>query len=139
MNPRQTLTREASRAEAVARRHVAEKYLELAQAVARDPGPGINVCVGNAVLAGIAAGDAICIVALGVYAVGPDHAQAAALLTRVDHRLGGRLQELVGMKSASHYGRTLLTEDVRRRALRATGHLVEHARVRTEFTAAGGS
>ena len=133
MSAKEQFTRKASRAEALARRRIAEKYLELADAIAGDSGVGINVCVGNAVLAGIAAGDAICIVAHGVYAAGPDHAMAAALLTRIDRSLGGRLQDLVTMKSASHYGRTLLTEDGRRRALRAARILVEHARIRTDF------
>ncbi|AWB93414.1 hypothetical protein [Aeromicrobium chenweiae] len=56
------------------------KYLEVAELVASEDGAAINVCVGTAVLAGIAAADAICAAALGEDYSGTDHAAAASLL-----------------------------------------------------------
>lgn len=96
-----------------------------------DDGASINVCVANAVLGGIAAGDAICIAALGEHYAGQDHAAAADLLSQVDPELGKRLRDLVTLKSESHYGDRLLRHSERDLALRRAAQLVEAARSRT--------
>ena len=131
MSPKKLSTRPATRAEAVGRRRIAEKYLELAEVAAADGGEAINVAIGVAVLAGIAASDAICIAAIGERYSGQDHAAGAELLGRVDAGLGGRLRDLAELKGKSHYGQSLLSGRDRDRAMRAARSLVEGARQRT--------
>ena len=65
-----------------------------------------TVATGNAVLAGIAAADALCGYASGERYRGPDHRAAADYLERVtgDESLGLTLRELVDLKDAGHYG-----------------------------------
>jgi len=81
---------------------VASKYLEVARLIEAEDGAAVNVCVGVAVLAGIAASDAICVAGLGERHAGADHHAAAALLSRVDRRLARQLTDLVDMKDRSH-------------------------------------
>lgn len=131
MSPKKLPTRAAERAEAVGRRRVAEKYFEVADIAATEGGAAINVTIGIAVLAGIAAGDAICIAGTGERYSGQDHGAAAELLGRVDKALGDELRDLVDLKAQSHYGDTLLSERNRTRALRAAATLVTAARERT--------
>ncbi len=131
MSPRKLVTRRADSGQARARRTIAQKYLEVADLVATEDGTAINVCVGLAVLAGIAAGDAICISATGERYAGQDHMAAAELLERVDSALGSRLRQLVELKPGSHYGEQLLDADDRKTALRATQALVRAATERT--------
>ncbi len=131
MSPKKLPTRPGDRAEAVGRRRIAERYLDAARSTLGEDGASINVSIGVAVLAGIAAGDAICIAALGERYSGHDHAAAADLLTRVDKALGRRLHELVALKGPAHYGQTLLSPRDRDRALKAASILVDAARKRT--------
>ena len=128
MTPKKLPTRPGDRGSAGARARVAAKYLEVAELVAtEEQGATINVCVGLCVLAGIAAGDAICLIATGERYSGPDHAAAAELLDRVHAESGKRLRMLVRLKPISHYGDTLLSERDRTAALRAAAALVEEA------------
>ncbi|WP_121253692.1 hypothetical protein [Nocardioides ferulae] len=107
---------------------MARKYLEAAELIALDSDPyAANVCVGIAVLSGIAAGDAICIAATGSRYSGQDHAAAAAVLEQVDSEMGGRLRRLVALKPGSHYGDRLLSAKDQTTALRDAGALVEGA------------
>jgi len=131
MSPKKLTTRRADPGQARSRRRIAQTYLDVADLVADEDGAAVNVCVGLAVLAGIAAGDAICIVATGERYSGQDHAAAAELLARVDSALGRRLQQLVALKPGSHYGEHLLGSDHRRAALRAAHILVQAATERT--------
>lgn len=107
------------------------KYLEVAGVAAAEDGEAINVCVGLCVLAGIAAGDAICGAALGERYSGHDHA-AATLLSRVDLNLGSKLKSLVALKPGSHYGNALLSRGQRDSALKSAQVLVAAARDRTQ-------
>lgn len=116
---------------AAGRRRIAQKYIEVAELIATEDGAAINVSVGLAVLAGIAAGDAICVAATGERYSGQDHAGAAELLGRVDRYLGGRLRDLVDLKPASHYGERLLNVRDRTRAIGAARALVDNAAERT--------
>lgn len=85
MSPKKHPTRAADRTVSKARLRVARKYLDAAELTALDSDPyAVNVCVGIAVLSGIAAGDAICIAATGSRYSGQDHAAAAAVLEQVD-------------------------------------------------------
>lgn len=132
MSPKQHRTQPGSRTTARSRREIAEKYLQMAELMASEnDGASINVCIGNAVLAGIAVGDAICVAAIGERYTGPDHAAAAAHLGRVDRDLGQRLRDLVELKNAAHYGDHLLRSSERDVAVRRATTLVEAARTRT--------
>lgn len=130
MTPRRLNTRSADRAEARGRLRVGRKYLEVADLLADEAGEAINVCVGVAVLAGIAAADVICAVALGERYGGPDHQAAVTLLSRVDQSLGKRLARLIGLKSESQYGAGLLSAHDRSIALREAASLIEEAESR---------
>jgi len=131
MSPKKLITRRADPGQAKARRRIAEKYLEVADLVADEDGAAVNVCVGLTVLAAIAAGDAICIMATGERYAGHDHIAAAELLERVDAALGRRLRQLVGLKPGSHYGDSLLSVEDRKTALRSARVLVQAAAART--------
>lgn len=131
MTPKKLTTRRADPSQARARGAIAEKNLEVAELVAEEGGASINVCVGLAVLAGIAASDAVCIAATGERYAGQDHVSAAELLERVDSALGKRLRLLVALKPSSHYGDLLLSEVDRKAALRSARLLVQAAVSRT--------
>lgn len=131
MSPKKLPVRAGDKGQARSRRRIAAKYLEVAQLIASEDGAAINVCAGLAVLAGIAAGDAVCLAATGERYSGNDHAAAAELLGRVDAKLGTQLFNLVALKPGSHYGHDLLDAKDRAAALRAAGALVEAATVRT--------
>lgn len=130
MSPKKVQTRSAQLGEGRGRRQVAEKYLEVASLIDSEDGAAINVCVGVAVLAGIAAADAICAAALGERYSGADHEVAVEVLSRVDAKLGKQLRDLVTLKATSHYGFGLLTASQRKAALRCATALVANARLR---------
>ena len=95
-----------------------------------EDGAAINVCVGVAVLAGIAAGDAICAAALGERYSGQDHEGAADLLGRVEPKFAKSLRDLVMLKGTSHYGSGLLSTAQRKTAVQCATALVAEARLR---------
>lgn len=115
------------RAFARGRRQRAHGFLEAARAIAATDHADANACVSNAVLAGIAAGDAICAAALGEISVSQHHGDAADLLASVDRDLGRRLTTLVGLKSQSQYGASLIGAANLRIALRCAEALVAAA------------
>lgn len=120
------------RGDAATRRRIAEKYLEVGQLAATESGAAVNnVVVGVAVLAGIAASDAICLAARGERSSEPDRVAAVAMLRKVDPALAEELSKLVALKPAAHYGTSFISDDDRTRALRAAGKLVTEARERT--------
>jgi hypothetical protein len=130
MSPKKVQTRATQPGEGRGRRQVAEKYLEVANLIDSEDGTAINVCVGVAVLAGIAAADAICSAAIGERSSGSDHDMAVEVLSRVDAKLGKQLRDLVTLKNTSHYGFDLLTPTQRKTALRCAAALVAEARLR---------
>lgn len=130
MSPKKLTTKPVRQGEGRGRRQVAEKYLEVATLIDSEDGTAINVCVGVAVLAGIAAADAICSAALGLRYSGQDHEAAAELLGRIDATLGKQLRDLVALKTTSHYGFGLLSPTQRKAALRCASALVAEARLR---------
>jgi len=131
VSPKKLITKPADPAWARARRRVAQKYHEVAEVAEAEDGAAINVCVGLCVLAGIAAGDAICAAAAAERYSGSDHAAAADLLARHDSAAAKHLRTLIALKPAAHYGKDLLKESDRRAALRASAALVEEAVRRT--------
>ena len=116
-------------AQARARAGVARRYLEVAELTAgeEDAPAWRNVAVGNAVLAGIAASDALCCARLGRRSRQADHRAAVDLLTEVDQRLGRDLDRLLQIKDIAHHGATLVTDAKVRSCLRAARHLIETA------------
>ncbi len=84
MTPRPTgRTQTMSKGDVQARANAARRFSEVAQLVADEDGDYAQVCAALAVLAGIAAGDAICGSELGHCSRGQDHRQAVTLLGRV--------------------------------------------------------
>lgn len=125
-------SRPGGRGDARARRIIAARYLEVADLAATEEGPGANnVVIGIAVLAGIAASDAICLSATGSRYAGDDHAEAARVLGQVDRAMGTELSKLVRLKPGAHYGSAFISDSDRVRAMRAAQRLVEAATDRT--------
>jgi len=111
MSPKKHRTSPGGPAEGRRRLSIAEQYLALATMLTDDPSDGaINACIGNCVLAGIAAADAICYARLGERYSGQDHDQAADILDRVSKDYGSSLRTLTRLKTNSQYGDEWLTE-----------------------------
>lgn len=92
-----------------------------------------NSLVSNYVLAGIAATDAICCLALGEHSQSDDHREAIGLIERVNpdgRELGKALSTLLGLKTTAQYGAEPLTEERVKRAQRSAEKLVNAARDR---------
>lgn len=100
-------TQPCSAADARTRVEQARLYLLVAETVlTAEPGAEATVATGNAVLAAIAAADAICCALGGSRAGGADHLGAADLLEAVtgDRRLAMILREVLSLKDQGHYG-----------------------------------
>lgn len=110
---------------AQSRLNIAREYQDLAHSKS-DPGTGAarNAIVGNAVLAGIAAADAVCCVRLGERSTSADHSDAVILLERVDPVLAQKLSTLIGNKPTSHYGENFISIETLRSCLRAMDQLI---------------
>lgn len=131
MSPRGTgHTREMSTSEVRSRAAAARQFLEVAQLVIGDDHADEyrQVSAALAVLAGIAAADAVCGHLLGHCSRGQDHRQATDLLrrTREGASVAGSLDKLLDIKDAAHYGAAAMSADRVRGALRAASTLVEH-------------
>jgi hypothetical protein len=115
---------------------MARAYLETAERVASERRQGFsNVTAGLAVLAGIAASDAICCVRLGRYHSGEDHRRATELLqtaTPDGRDLAVRLERLLGLKDTAHYGTTLVAQPNANLAIRWARQLVSRAQEELE-------
>lgn len=131
MTPRRIdRTQDCGPGDARTRLRQAQLYLQVAQMVTTDePGEEATVATGNAVLAGIAAADAICCASTGQRYRGNDHRRAADHLEQVtgDARLAATLRDLVDLKDASHYGVRDVQLTRARSAVRKAGLLVEEA------------
>ena len=116
MTPKgQPRTRSISDGEIRVRAATARKYLEVGQVVMGQDPAERQVAGGLAVLAAIAASDAICGQVLGEYARGQDHDQAATLLETVrpnGAELAKHLARVLEHKPNAHYGTTYLTAEV---------------------------
>ncbi len=115
--------------EAKARAKVARPYLTVAETIASEiePRAWANVTVGNAVLAGIAASDAVCCSTLGRRSRGSDHRAAVDLLDDIDSELAKALSALLDLKDTAHYGEKLLVANKVTQAMRAADKLVTAA------------
>src|SRR4051812_38875998 len=106
---RQSRLHVATREEARVRLRSAAAYLEVANSVL-DEKDGVEmpgVAAGLAVLAGIAASDAICASRLGRIHKGEDHRAAGDLLRQTTpdgRKLTATFQRLIEIKGDAHYG-----------------------------------
>jgi hypothetical protein len=138
--PQRSRTSPCSLTEGRNRLRTAQAYLEVAGSVLteRDRDEYLNVAAGLAVLAvlaGIAASDAICCVRLGCRHRGDDHRGATDLLrsaTPDGPELAKTLLRLLDLKDAAHYGVMVVAARRARDALRWSTRLVDSARQETE-------
>ncbi len=119
------------------RRRAANAYLEVAELVLAEPirEEFLSVAAGEAVLAGIAASDAICGARLGKRHRGENHRDAATLLataTPDGNALENTLNRLVDVKDEAHYGVILVSASKARATVRLALRLVD--RVNEEST-----
>jgi hypothetical protein len=127
------VTREAACGpdDARTRSRVARTYLNLAEIASATSEPeGRNAAAGNAVLAAIAASDALCCRRLGRRSREQDHTVAATLLAKITPdgaKLARDLTTVLAVKDTAHYGTTFLTEAKVKAALRSAARLVEAA------------
>jgi len=131
--PKTTRTAQCTPDQARVRFATAEAYLEVAAAVLneRPAGEYRNVAGGVAILAGIAASDAICGLRLGRLHRGDDHRGAVDLIRRATKdgpKLAAQLQRLLTLKDAAHYGMILISARNATDAMKWATFLVQRAR-----------
>jgi hypothetical protein len=89
-----------------------------------------GVAASIAILAGIAAADAACCLALGRRSRSDDHHDAEILLGEITpggKKAAGQLRQLIDIKDTAHYGFISVTVAQVKRALRQAQHLVDFA------------
>jgi hypothetical protein len=115
-------TRAADTEDARTRAQSAAAYLGVAELVLDEADVAMpGVAAGVAVLAGIAASDAICARRLQVIHRGDDHRAAAALLAQATadgKKLAATFRRLIDLKDEAHYGVTLIAPRRARDAVR---------------------
>jgi hypothetical protein len=118
-------------AEAARRARLARAYLVLAEQAATEEGDETRTAAaGNAVLAAIAASDALTCARLGRHSRRQDHKEATALLKTVrpdGASLARDLNTVLGAKDAAHYGSVFVSAATLKSTLRAAGRLVDAA------------
>lgn len=82
---------------------------------------------GNAILAGIAAADVLCIVHLRVRSASTNHSDAIALLQEVNQEAAQDLSVLLREKSQSHYGLAPVDINTLTRMMRSMERLIHSA------------
>lgn len=122
-------TRPCTAQECHTRRDQARAFLVVAEAVLTEDRRAAHVAAALAILAGIAAAEAVCGFTLGKWSRGQDHQQAVKLLSQVrlkDSTLPAKLLRLLSEKDAAHYSPNLVTVDSARALVRqATALLAE--------------
>lgn len=130
---RRQKTRPASLQDARGRLRSAEAYLEVADLVLDEQSRAEfrGVAAGLAVLAGIAASDAICACRLGQIPRGDDHRAASALLeqsTPDGAKLATTFLRLIDIKDEAHYGAMVVAPRKARDSVRWSKQLIDRAR-----------
>ncbi|MGH9038943.1 MAG: hypothetical protein ACRDZ3_01800 [Acidimicrobiia bacterium] len=126
-------TQACGAAEARTRLRQAELYLEVARVVlSEEAAEHATVATGNAVLAAIAAADAIACASAGARYRANDHRRAAEYLEQVtgDVTLAGLLRDVIDLKDVGHYGLTNVTVSRAKSAVRKAKMLLTAARER---------
>jgi hypothetical protein len=117
---------------------MARTYLDVAdQAALAETDEGRNVAAGNAVLAAIAAADALCCLRLARRARGQAHLEATALLRTIrpdGPRFAKDLATVLAIKDAAHYGTVFVSPTSLRTTLRAATRLVVAAETTLDDT-----
>jgi len=122
--------KECTSAEAHERLAQARTFLDVAGMVMSEEPREAHVAAALAVLAGIAAADAICGLNLKKWSRGSDHLEAVALLNTVSGASGAlanHLRRLLNQKNAMHYSPKLVTVDEAKIMLRHASALVDAA------------
>ena len=118
-------------ADAARRARLARAYLDLAETAAEQDGDEArNAAAGNAVLAAIAASDALTCLRLGRHSRGQGHAEAGTLLRSLrpdGARLAKDLATALTVKDAAHYGSVFVSPTTLKATLRAATRLVTAA------------
>lgn len=125
MNPRAGRRGTCSVADARARLHDSEAFLQAAQ-LAQDP----DVVATKAIHSAIAAADAVCCVALRERSVDGNHAAAIQLLSRVDNNLSSALKRALDRKTQAAYESRDISASDARMCLRQADLLLAAARDR---------
>lgn len=133
MAPRRNRTQNCGPAEAHRRLAHARSFLDVAELTADEHDLNLeyaSVAASVAVLAGIAAADAACCMALGQRSRSEDHHDAETLLQEITpggKRATSQLRQLLSLKDTAHYGFISVTAAELKRSLRQARHLVEFA------------
>jgi hypothetical protein len=119
-------------AQARTRRDQARSFIDVADVVLAEPATQneTHVAAALAVLAAIAATDAICGRALGRYSRGQDHTQAIQLLKTLDlpdPTLPEKLRRILAAKDNVHYSPALVSKTEARRLVRLAHTIVDAA------------
>jgi hypothetical protein len=131
MSPRGS-SRVISCTQARARREQAKAFIDVAEMVLSEPATHTDphIAAALAVLAAIAATDAICGLRLGRYSRGQDHDRAAVLLDTVDlpdHTLPTKLRRVLATKDNVHYSPRLISKTDAQALVRQARVLVDAA------------
>jgi hypothetical protein len=110
----------------------AQAFLDVAELVGaeQDPLATPGVAAALAVLAGIAASDAVCCDVLGQRSRGQDHREAVALLRQIvpdGPAMANDLERLLTVKDDAHYGMLHISAQRTKAALRQARNLVDAA------------
>ena len=130
MARRLTRLRPCSRADGRVRLAQATLYLEVAEvAMTDEQSEHTTVATGNAVLAAIAASDALCCALSGQHHRGEDHRAAADYLEEVtgDRQLAAALRDALDLKDSGHYGLANVSKTNAAKAIRRARKLVDAA------------
>jgi hypothetical protein len=133
MAPRRNRTQNCGTEEAHRRLAHARSFLDVAELTADEHDLSLeyaSVAASVAVLAGIAAVDAACCMALGQRSRSDDHHDAETLLQEITpggKRATSQLRQLLSLKDTAHYGFISVTVAELKRSLRQARHLVEFA------------
>src|SRR5215469_2933586 len=125
MNPRDGRRSPCGVADAKARLHDSEAFLEVAQS-AQDA----DVVATNAIHSAIAAADAVCCIALRERSVDGNHAAAIQLLSRVDNNLSAALKRALDRKTQAAYESRDISASDAKMCVRQAALLVAAARDR---------
>jgi len=131
MARRLTRLRPCNRADARVRLAQATLYLEVAEvAMTDEQSEHTTVATGNAVLAAIAAPDALCCALSGQHHRGEDHRAAADYLEEVtgDRQLAAALRDALDLKDSGHYGLANVSKTNAAKAIRRACKLVDAAK-----------
>ena len=126
-------TAHCSHSETKIRFEQAEAFLAVARMAltADDDETTPGVAAALAVLAGIAASDAVCCAAFGRRSRGSDHRQAITMLESISPAgptLAKSLQELLAAKDDAHYGATLVSKGKATAMIRRASSIIDVAR-----------